>query len=443
MKPQNIFSNLLDVLIVLCLLLFFASFGFRDSRMSGGWYQQFFPNMNGSTITSLTFLDSIVGYATTSKNSNNQTYIIKTTNGGDNWFIIFTYIPTGVNTYLSKILFANNNTGFVSTNDAGDFFKTTNAGINWIDYQVPVVAYDFSVINADTLLHVNNTGFGPGVYISTNGALNWQGISTTQVNNIYMFNKNIGFSLGNNMWKTTNGGVNWFVIPGESYQDIKFFDTSKGWKTYGTNILEVTTNGGLNWTPQQLPNISHTFTGTNLNIVNKDTVWMVGAAYFPSAPIYKTTNGGINWSYQIPDSLYPVYIYNYINFINSKIGWSYSNTSSFEIHTKVGGNDTSFFTLVRNNKITSIPKDCILFQNYPNPFNPITNIKFQMLKHGFVEIKIFDITGKLVKVLINEKLYSGEYSAKFDAGELPSGIYFYSLYIDGLKVDTKKAILLK
>jgi hypothetical protein len=40
-------------------------------------------------------------------------------------------------------------------------------------------------------------------------------------------------------------------------------------------------------------------------------------------------------------------------------------------------------------------------------------------------------------------LYSGEYSAKFDAGELPSGIYFYSLYIDGLKVDTKKAILLK
>jgi photosystem II stability/assembly factor-like uncharacterized protein len=415
--------------------------------MSGGWYQQFFPNMNGSTITSLTFLDSLTGYALTSTNSSVQAFILKTTNGGDNWNIIYTYVPTASTVHFTKIQFADSNIGYASTNYY-DFYKTTNSGLSWVDFaNVPWGADDMALINLDTILLVSSDIIGGGVYRTTNGGLNWSPLGPTsgsgQPSTIYMFNKDMGFCLGGQMWKTTNGGVNWFVIPGESYQDIKFFDTSKGWKTYGTNILEVTTNGGLNWTPQQLPNISHTFTGTNLNIVNKDTVWMVGAAYFPSAPIYKTTNGGINWSYQIPDSLYPVYIYNYINFINSKIGWSYSNTSSFEIHTKVGGNDTSFFTLVRNNKITSIPKDCILFQNYPNPFNPITNIKFQMLKHGFVEIKIFDITGKLVKVLINEKLYSGEYSAKFDAGELPSGIYFYSLYIDGLKVDTKKAILLK
>ena len=85
MKLQKYISKVLDILITLILLLFFASFGFKDSR-SSGWYQQWFPNLNGSTITSMTFLDSLTGFAVTSTNSSIQSYIIKTTNGGDNWF---------------------------------------------------------------------------------------------------------------------------------------------------------------------------------------------------------------------------------------------------------------------------------------------------------------------------------------------------------------------
>ena len=69
------------------LFLFLASAGFRDSRTSG-WYQQYFPNLNGSSITGMTFLDSLTGYAVTSTNSLVKGYIIKTTNGGDNWSIV-------------------------------------------------------------------------------------------------------------------------------------------------------------------------------------------------------------------------------------------------------------------------------------------------------------------------------------------------------------------
>ncbi|MBM4159151.1 MAG: T9SS type A sorting domain-containing protein, partial [Ignavibacteria bacterium] len=72
-----------------------------------------------------------------------------------------------------------------------------------------------------------------------------------------------------------------------------------------------------------------------------------------------------------------------------------------------------------------------LFQNYPNPFNSITNIKFKlksgMLNSGFAEIKIYDITGKLIKVLTSKKYEAGEHTVRFDASGLPSGVYFYRL----------------
>jgi hypothetical protein len=442
MKPNKFFYKLLDILTVLCLLIFFASFGFKDSK-SSGWYQQWFPNMNGSTITSLTFLDSLIGYATTSKNPSNQTYILKTTNGGDNWFILNTYVPSGVNTCFSKVQFVNYSTGFVSTNDAGDFFKTTNAGINWIDYPVPVVAYDFSVINSDTLLHVNNTGFGPGVYRSINGGLNWQGIPGISVSRIYMFNKDIGFSLGTNMWKTTNGGVNWFTITGETYSSIQLVDSLTGWKAYAG--IKKTTDGGLNWISQQLPNLSHSWWASYNFAFNRDTVWLGGDSPYPYIhnPLYKTTNGGLNWGYQIPDSNnIDTLIYRYIQFIDRNIGWAYDGYWNSGIHTKKGGNDTTFYTNIKE-QTTNIAEKYKLFQNYPNPFNPSTNIKYQITNSKYIAIIIYDINGKEIMTLINKKQNAGTYEIEFTASNLTSGVYFYTLFVDGNRVDTKKAILIK
>jgi len=90
-----------------------------------------------------------------------------------------------------------------------------------------------------------------------------------------------------------------------------------------------------------------------------------------------------------------------------------------------------------------VPEKYSLEQNYPNPFNPATEIKFQIKDSRLVTLKVFDILGKEVETLVNEKLSPGEYEVTFDGGILSSGIYFYSLFADGKLIDTKKMIILK
>ncbi|CAN5595159.1 hypothetical protein BH10BAC5_BH10BAC5_28030 [soil metagenome] len=91
---------------------------------------------------------------------------------------------------------------------------------------------------------------------------------------------------------------------------------------------------------------------------------------------------------------------------------------------------------------TEIPKNYYLFQNYPNPFNPITNIKFSLSQKSFVKLKILDLLGKEIAILVNEDLSAGVYKYDFNASLLPSGMYFYNLESENFS-DTKKMIILK
>ena len=85
-----------------------------------------------------------------------------------------------------------------------------------------------------------------------------------------------------------------------------------------------------------------------------------------------------------------------------------------------------------------------LMQNYPNPFNPITNIKYQIPKAGYVSLKVYDMLGRLVETLVDEEKSAGSYEVKFPAGsrQLASGIYIYSLNVNGL-IFTRKLVLMK
>jgi hypothetical protein len=89
-----------------------------------------------------------------------------------------------------------------------------------------------------------------------------------------------------------------------------------------------------------------------------------------------------------------------------------------------------------------IPEEFSLGQNYPNPFNPTTNIEFRIADFGFVSLKIYDVLGNEVAVLVNEEKPAGIYSVEFDASVLSSGTYFYKLTA-GKFSDTKKLIILK
>ncbi|MCH9029417.1 MAG: T9SS type A sorting domain-containing protein [Bacteroidetes bacterium] len=83
-----------------------------------------------------------------------------------------------------------------------------------------------------------------------------------------------------------------------------------------------------------------------------------------------------------------------------------------------------------------------LSQNYPNPFNPTTQVYYSITKAGLVTLKVYDILGNEVAILVNERREPGYYLTTIDAANLPSGIYFYQLRTENF-TDTKKMILLR
>ena len=90
-----------------------------------------------------------------------------------------------------------------------------------------------------------------------------------------------------------------------------------------------------------------------------------------------------------------------------------------------------------------IPTELKLYQNFPNPFNGNSKIKFQVSKSAIISIKVFDIRGAEVTTILNTKLNPGEYETTFEGNNLSSGVYFYSLFANGKRIDTKKMLLIK
>ncbi|MBK8550359.1 MAG: YHYH protein [Ignavibacteria bacterium] len=91
---------------------------------------------------------------------------------------------------------------------------------------------------------------------------------------------------------------------------------------------------------------------------------------------------------------------------------------------------------------TSEAVEYYLYQNYPNPFNPATQIKFETNKSGWTRLIVYDMSGKEVTTLLNEKLIPGSYAVTFNGNGLSSGIYYYTLF-SGKTKQTKKMLLIK
>lgn len=97
---------------------------------------------------------------------------------------------------------------------------------------------------------------------------------------------------------------------------------------------------------------------------------------------------------------------------------------------------------LQNEVIVGIPSKFVLKQNYPNPFNPSTKINYELPVNGFVTLKIYDITGREVRQLVNEVQQAGYYFVNFNAAELASGVYIYKLNTDKFS-DLKKMVVVK
>jgi len=91
---------------------------------------------------------------------------------------------------------------------------------------------------------------------------------------------------------------------------------------------------------------------------------------------------------------------------------------------------------------STVPSSYSLNQNYPNPFNPETNIEFSLPKSSFVNLSVFDISGKLVSTLVESSLSAGKYNYRFTSEGLSSGVYFYKL-VAGDFMDVKRLMIVK
>jgi len=456
-------NRLSGILFYTSIISFIIAFNFSDNPPVSGWQQQFMPNLNNRPLSDVQFIDSLLGYGITGDHTGGDTnYVIKTTNGGDNWVIINTIYKD-----LSLIKFINANTGYVCGGLNGIpalFIKTTNGGMNWFDINGTLEGRinDIFVLNEDTIWFTEEAGLVGGLFRTTDGGSSW--IRQFYANGniparIYMVNSQTGFfsSSGESFLnKTTDGGFNWTVINGEDgfYYDMYFIDSLTGWKAKGN--IKKTTNGGLNWTIQALPTGAinggiilgpYAFSFSN---INNDTIWSDGGQVFYGAGrfrgiLFRTTNGGANWLYQIPDTSFGNQGYGFVQFINKNVGWASAGNFS-GIHTLVGGDSTFYTGITKKNE--NIPAGFELKQNYPNPFNPRTVIPFSLKKRANVKLNAYDVTGREVQQLVSGIYNAGEYEVDFMGKYSSSGVYFYKIEIsdDSSRekfTETKRMILLK
>ena len=113
----------------------------------------------------------------------------------------------------------------------------------------------------------------------------------------------------------------------------------------------------------------------------------------------------------------------------------------------IGEQDTLNCSLMDNKDVYNIPLNYTLHQNYPNPFNPTTSLRYDLPNDGLVNITVFDMTGRIVKTLVNGYQTAGfksvQWNATNDRNEpVSAGLYLYTIQVGEFR-KTKKMVLLK
>ncbi len=377
------------------------------------------------------FVDIITGFV-----GGGEGKLYKTTNAGENWILI----EHNVNSTFNSIFFLDANTGFMG-GDFGRLFRTTDGGISLDTIYPGMIDHFHSVYfpSRDTGYIASKYG---GILKTINCGSNWvilrprlQGYSGFEglhcLDNSLIFASGFSGSPPNffQIFRSTNGGESWnsIYIPSVgSVYGVHFTDHNTGFIASPSGKIFKTTNIGLNWTLKLADSLSGFW---SLFFVNFSTGFAVGNSGYKLA---KTTDAGETWSlYQdyLFNDLYSVYFVDE----NTGVAVGYSGI----IRTTNGGVPIGIRPISKE-----IPASFSLFQNYPNPFNPNSKIKFQIPKFSHVKLTVFDMLGKEIHTLVNEKLSPGTYEADFDGSNLSSGIYLYTLEA-GDYVESRKTVLMR
>lgn len=450
-----------------------------------------FINQGGGKIFYCTyFVNLSTGWAVGESATTYSGIIYKTTNGGTNWFQqSVASVPE-----FNSCFFINENTGWAGGTNC--FVKTSNGGLSWDTISTNLVTRGLYFVDALTGFMAENSS---KIYKTTDGGLTWN-VSYTgsgTISSVCFFGPMIGWACGvqGKVYKTIDGGSNWTIQPTPTTSNLNsifFVSPMVGYVAGSDGVILKTINGGNSTSFSQtihryninkpilsgqntLDTISvitdkpfgfvtdvNVYLDTIFNTINSDLeislihlgvidtiVYRVGGN---SSNFFRTV---LNDSALIPiESGTPPYIGQFkpsrplAQFNNFPVDgqWIlkiYDRAKSLTGVIKSWGITLTYSPNIGIKKISNeIPDRFLLYQNYPNPFNPKTNIKYQITKSSNVSIKIYDLLGREIVTLVNEKLQPGLYETQFDANQLPSGIYFYKFDAGELK-DTKRMILIK
>ncbi|MCX6165291.1 MAG: T9SS type A sorting domain-containing protein [Ignavibacteriae bacterium] len=420
--------------------------------------------------------------------------IIKTINGGLNW----TTQISGQYTPIRSIYFINSLTGWAAGNNT--MLKTTNSGASWNPNTFSGDVYSLYFIDALT----GWAGTGDGKLLkTTSGGISWvqtlnAGI-TSAVYSISFPNALTGyFTHTSNVFKTTNGGSYWMPMETGTTNSIEAIScptvnnifaagysgtvvySTNGGGTYSTNTVTFKRNN-LN-KPITMNNVTYDTISVNfpksinsnildinvsidtvINSIDSGLVFILNHNYIYDTLIYRAGGNGNNFIRTVLDdsallsinagtppftgSYRPLKPLSQFNYTSPNGLWILKIKESLNGERtgviKSWGITVSYNYPISVNKISEIiPSTFELKQNYPNPFNPSTNIKYQIANSKWITLKIFDILGREVVTLVNEKQSPGVYEVTFDGSGLSSGMYFYKL-VSGDFSETKKMVLIK
>lgn len=433
------------------------------------------------------FLDANTGWICGGA-GNNESYIYKTTNGGNNWSNQF---YSNINGILTGMYFTGNQKGCV-VGYGGKILTTTNGGEEWIE-RISGVS-----VNLTNVYFVNeNTGWvvgDNGIIIKTvSGGMNWSPYLSGYSNNlegIFFVTPQKGFISGNNglILKSTDSGMNW--VPKNSgstawLNSVFFVDENTGWISGGVysgygQVLK-TTNSGENWLPQSIPLTSWL---ANITFFNSGFGWAVG----DNGSVISTVSGG-TYVPVVPVLIYPSN--NSINIpVNATFRWNKSpGATHYSIHispvpqfaviTDTAFVDTNIYSIPPgklNNNLTyfwhvkaynqagespwsstfmfstlttgiyvlsaEVPKSFKLHDPFPNPFNPDAKIQLDIPKNTFINIRIFDLSGRLVERLYEGSVTAGIHEVIWNAAKFNSGVFVLQVFSNEFNA-VRRLVLLK
>lgn len=402
-------------------------------------------------MTDVSFISPLNGAA-----SGGDGMVMLTRDGGKTW----TEKPTGSGYPLWKIRMLSDKHIFAAGSDDRAKMKgvvciTNDGGEHWtnsyIDPDVVIKDADFidsrNGILAGYVYNGENYDFSKGViYTTGDGGITW-----TKTADLY--DPDNGFPPSKIKMLSSSR----IVLMGEMASFFLSEDGGKTWKYMSKLPLRSTTfslqfidennvcvsslagiyksaDGGLTWI-KKFEGFSSGNTVRDVHFCDINTGYAVGDG--STSPNYslimKTTDGGDNWSFEFPPT------------VNRLLGvFTINDTTCYAvgsqgtiISTFTGGNETGV-----EEDPGFVPSEYSLLQNYPNPFNPSTVIDYYMPETSAISIRVYDILGKEVAVLLDAQMPAGSHSVIFNASHLPSGIYFYTISSARYR-ETKKMMLLK